>query len=52
MDCYRDFVSGTNAIHYGCEPDIESLRPYMATNTAGGIWTCRMFSAPRNSSRN
>jgi YVTN family beta-propeller protein len=29
LDCYRDFVSGSNAISYTCEPDVESLRPYM-----------------------
>jgi YVTN family beta-propeller protein len=33
-DCYRDFESGANAIAYWCEPDIESLRPFMVTNTA------------------
>jgi YVTN family beta-propeller protein len=34
LDCYRDFVNGSNAIAYRCEPDIESLRPFMVTNTA------------------
>jgi YVTN family beta-propeller protein len=34
LDCYRDFMSGANAINYWCEPDIESLRPLMVTNTA------------------
>jgi DNA-binding beta-propeller fold protein YncE len=33
-DCYRDFVTGSNAIAYVCEPDIESLRPFLVTNTA------------------
>jgi hypothetical protein len=35
LDCYRDFISGSNAIACTCEPDIESLRPFMVTNTAG-----------------
>ena len=34
LDCYRDFVNGSNAIACWCEPDIESLRPFMVTNTA------------------
>jgi YVTN family beta-propeller protein len=34
LDCYRDFVNGSNAIVYSCEPDIEVLRPYMVTNMA------------------
>ncbi len=33
--CYRDFVSGSNAIAYTCEPNVASLRPCVATNTAG-----------------
>jgi YVTN family beta-propeller protein len=32
LDCYHDFVNGSNAIVYTCEPDIESLRPFMVTN--------------------
>jgi DNA-binding beta-propeller fold protein YncE len=35
LDCYRDFVNGSNAIAYTCEPDVESLRPFMVTNTTG-----------------
>jgi YVTN family beta-propeller protein len=35
LACYRDFVSGSNAIAYTCEPNVESLRPYVVTNTAG-----------------
>ena len=34
LDAYRDFTTGSNAIAYTCEPDIESLRPFMVTNTA------------------
>jgi YVTN family beta-propeller protein len=34
LDCYRDFVNGSNAIAYSCEPDIEALRPFMVTNMA------------------
>jgi len=35
LDCYRDFVNQTGAIDISCRPSIESLRPYLATNTAG-----------------
>jgi YVTN family beta-propeller protein len=35
FDCYRDFVDGSNAIVYQCEPDVESLRPFIVTNTVG-----------------
>jgi DNA-binding beta-propeller fold protein YncE len=34
VDCYRDFTGGANAIEISCEPDIETLRPLMITNTA------------------
>jgi YVTN family beta-propeller protein len=34
LDCYRDFVNGSNAVAIQCQPDIESLRPFMETNTA------------------
>ena len=34
-DYYRDFVNQTGAIDISCRPAIESLRPYLATNTAG-----------------
>ena len=34
LDCYRDFLNSANTIAYWCEPDIESLRPLMVTNTA------------------
>jgi hypothetical protein len=34
LDCYRDFVNGSDAIVYSCEPDIEALRPFMVTNMA------------------
>jgi len=29
LDAYHDYLSGSNAITYVCEPDVESLRPYM-----------------------
>ncbi len=29
LDAYHDFVNGSNAITYICEPDVETLRPYM-----------------------
>ena len=35
LDAWRDFTAGSNAIAYACEPDIESLRPYLVTNTIG-----------------
>ncbi len=34
LTCYHDFISGSNAISYSCEPDVASLRPFMVTNTA------------------
>jgi YVTN family beta-propeller protein len=34
-DCYQDFVSQAGAIEVSCRPSIESLRPYLVTNTAG-----------------
>jgi len=35
LACYYDFASGSNAIAYTCGPTLASLRPYVATNTAG-----------------
>ena len=35
LDCYHDFIGGSNGIVYGCEPDLESLRPFIVTNTLG-----------------
>ena len=35
LDHYRDFVDRTALIHIGSRPAIESLRPYLATNTVG-----------------
>jgi len=35
LDCYRDFVNGSNAIAHWSEPSVESLRPCLVTNTAG-----------------
>jgi YVTN family beta-propeller protein len=35
LDAWRDFMDGSNAIAYVCEPDIEALRPYLMTNTIG-----------------
>ncbi len=49
LDCYRDFVNGSNEIVYACEPDIESLRPFIATNTIGwdlsvpDVWRAAQF---------
>jgi DNA-binding beta-propeller fold protein YncE len=35
LNCYHDFMSGSNEIVYSSEPDIEALRPYIITNTVG-----------------
>ena len=35
LDSYHDFISGSNAIDYTCEPDIEGLRPFIVTNYIG-----------------
>ena len=35
LDNYRDFINQTGAITISCRPSVESLRPYLATNTAG-----------------
>ncbi len=49
LDCYRDFLTGSNAIAYACEPDIEALRPYIMTNTIGwdldvpDVWRAAQF---------
>ncbi len=49
LDCYHDFLGGSNAIAYACEPDIESLQPYMVTNTIGwdldvpDVWRAAQF---------
>ena len=32
---YRDLAAGSNAIAYACAPDVESLRPFLATNAPG-----------------
>ena len=49
LDCYGDYVIGSNAIVYTCEPDIEALRPYIVTNTIGwdlnvpDVWRAAQF---------
>ena len=35
LDHYREFVNGTETINLRSEPAVESLRPYLATNTVG-----------------
>jgi len=35
LDYYRDFIEGTNRIEISSRPAIESLRPYLATQTVG-----------------
>jgi YVTN family beta-propeller protein len=32
LDAYRDFLSGSNEIIYACEPEVETLRPYIRTD--------------------
>jgi DNA-binding beta-propeller fold protein YncE len=49
LDCYHDFLSGSNEIAYSSEPDIEALRPYIVTNTIGwdldvpDVWRAAQF---------
>jgi len=35
LDLYREFIAGTDTIAVWSEPVIESLRPYLVTNTVG-----------------
>jgi hypothetical protein len=48
-EAYRDFISGANEIYYTCEPDIETLRPFLVTNTIGwdlnvpDVWRAAQF---------
>jgi YVTN family beta-propeller protein len=35
LDCYHEFLNGTDNLAIGCEPDLEALRPYLVTNTVG-----------------
>jgi len=35
LDHYREFVDGTDTINLWSEPAVESLRPYLVTNTVG-----------------
>jgi YVTN family beta-propeller protein len=49
LDCYRDFLNGSNAIDYSCEPDIDALQPNLMTNTIGwdldvpDVWRAAQF---------
>jgi DNA-binding beta-propeller fold protein YncE len=49
LDTYHDFLNGSNAIRYACEPDIEALRPFIMTNTIGwdldvpDVWRAAQF---------
>jgi hypothetical protein len=45
LDHYQDFISEAGAIQVGCRPAIESLRPYLATNTVG--WALQIPDAFR-----
>lgn len=35
LDYYRDFVNQSGQLNFACRSTIESLRPYLATNTVG-----------------
>ena len=35
LDCYHDFMTARTPSPFAVEPDIESLRPYLVTNTIG-----------------
>jgi YVTN family beta-propeller protein len=37
---YQDFIKGTHLVVPGCEPDVESLRPYLDTHAVG--WDLRV----------
>jgi YVTN family beta-propeller protein len=49
LDSYHDFLSGSNAVVYSCEPDIDALKPYIVTNTIGwdldvpDVWRAAQF---------
>jgi YVTN family beta-propeller protein len=49
LDCYHDFLSGSNAIEYSCQPDIAALGPYVMKNTIGwdldvpDVWRAAQF---------
>jgi YVTN family beta-propeller protein len=49
LDAYHDFQAGSNAISYSCEPDMEALRPFIATNMVGwdldvpDVWRAAQF---------
>lgn len=50
LDCYHDFLSGSNTIAYSCEPDIAALGPCLMTNTIGwdlnvpDVWRAARFA--------
>jgi hypothetical protein len=49
-ECWRDFTTGANEIQYGCEPDIEAMRPFIVTNYLGwdldvpDVWRADFFA--------
>ena len=49
LDSYHDFLSGSNAIAYSCEPDIQAMKPYIMTNSIGwdldvpDVWRAAQF---------
>lgn len=45
MTMYRDFTSGSNAIVYSAEPDLDALRPFVVSNYVG--WDLEVPDAVR-----
>ena len=49
-ETWKDFTSGANEIEYGCDPDIEAMRPFVVTNFIGwdldvpDVWRAAFFS--------
>ncbi len=49
LDFYHEFLGGTDTIAWWSEPNIESLRPYIVTNTVGwdlsvpDVWRAQRF---------
>ena len=47
---WKNFITGTREIEYGCDPDIEALRPFMVTNYVGwdlelpDVWRAAFFT--------
>jgi YVTN family beta-propeller protein len=35
LDCYHDYIGGSNDIVYSCKAEVAALQPYVVTNTMG-----------------